>query len=109
MHHEFSAFRTSQGRASQKGVRHRLVDADGRPLDLIEPCLRTRSETALEGPGSAFRVVLRLSPICPFYASVCGLVDGLDQCTHLTLQPFEAVLQTVRLMDHWKLPGCPDR
>jgi uncharacterized protein YbdZ (MbtH family) len=37
MHHEPSAFRTAQNRARQKGVRHRLVDADGRLLDLIEP------------------------------------------------------------------------
>jgi hypothetical protein len=37
MHHEPSAFRTAQKRARQKGVRCRLVDADGRLLDLIEP------------------------------------------------------------------------
>ena len=37
MHHEPSAFRAAQNRARKKGVRHRLVDADGRLLDLIEP------------------------------------------------------------------------
>ena len=37
MHHEPSAFRTAKSRAQQKGIRHRLVDADGRLLDLIEP------------------------------------------------------------------------
>ena len=37
MQHEPSAFRTAQNRARQKGVRHGLLEADGRLLDFIEP------------------------------------------------------------------------
>ncbi len=35
--HEPSATRTAQQRARSTGLRHRLVDADGRLLDLLEP------------------------------------------------------------------------
>ena len=36
-HHQSDAFRTAQARARSTGKRHRLVDEDGRLLDLIEP------------------------------------------------------------------------
>ncbi|NQW38467.1 MAG: hypothetical protein HQ469_04610 [Cyanobacteria bacterium] len=37
MHNEANAFRTAQGRARSTGKRHRLVDANGQLLDLVEP------------------------------------------------------------------------
>jgi hypothetical protein len=37
MNHQPSAFRTAQNRAKSTGKRHRLVDEDGRLLDLIDP------------------------------------------------------------------------
>lgn len=37
LHNEANAFRTAQNRARSTGKRHRLVDEDGRLLDLIEP------------------------------------------------------------------------
>ena len=37
MHNEANAFRTAQGRARNTGKRHRLVDANGQLLDLVEP------------------------------------------------------------------------
>ena len=36
-HNQADAFRTTQARARSTGKRHRLVDEDGRVLDLIEP------------------------------------------------------------------------
>jgi hypothetical protein len=36
-HHEGDAYRTACNRARSTGKRHRLVDSDGRLLDLIEP------------------------------------------------------------------------
>lgn len=36
-HHKGDAFRTAQNRAKSTGKRHRLVDGDGRLIDLIEP------------------------------------------------------------------------
>jgi hypothetical protein len=36
-HHEPSAYRTAKQRAKRKGKRHRLVDGDGRVLDIVEP------------------------------------------------------------------------
>jgi len=36
-HHEPTAFRTAKQRAKRKGKRHRLVDGDGRVLDIVEP------------------------------------------------------------------------
>lgn len=36
-HHEPSAYRTAKQRAKRTGKRHRLVDADGRVLDIVEP------------------------------------------------------------------------
>jgi len=36
-YNEADAFRTAQARARSTGKRHRLVDEDGRLLDLIEP------------------------------------------------------------------------
>ena len=36
-HHEPSAFRTAQARASSTGKRHRLVDSHGNLLDILEP------------------------------------------------------------------------
>lgn len=35
--HEPSAYRTAKQRAKRKGKRHRLVDGDGRVLDIVEP------------------------------------------------------------------------
>jgi hypothetical protein len=35
--HEPSAYRTAKQRAKTTGKRHRLVDADGRMLDIVEP------------------------------------------------------------------------
>lgn len=37
MHNEANAFRTAQSRAKRTGKRHRLVDEDGRLLDVIDP------------------------------------------------------------------------
>ncbi len=37
MNHEPSAFQTASSRARSSGKRHRLVDEDGRLLDLIDP------------------------------------------------------------------------
>ena len=37
MHHEPSAYRTAVNRAKSTGKRHRLVDADGHLLDLVDP------------------------------------------------------------------------
>lgn len=37
MHHQPSAYKTAQNRARTTGKRHRLVDAAGRLLDLLEP------------------------------------------------------------------------
>jgi tRNA splicing ligase len=37
MHNEANAFRTAQSRARSTGKRHRLVDANGQLLDLVEP------------------------------------------------------------------------
>jgi len=34
---ELSAYRTAKQRAKRKGKRHRLVDADGRVLAIVEP------------------------------------------------------------------------
>lgn len=36
-HNEADAFRTAQNRARSTGKRHRLVDEDGRLLDVIDP------------------------------------------------------------------------
>jgi hypothetical protein len=36
-HNEADAFRTAKNRAKTTGKRHRLVDGDGRLVDLIEP------------------------------------------------------------------------
>jgi hypothetical protein len=36
-HNEADAFRTAKNRAKTTGQRHRLVDGDGRLVDLIEP------------------------------------------------------------------------
>ena len=36
-HHEASAFRSAQQRARSTGKRHRLIDDEGRVLDIIEP------------------------------------------------------------------------
>ena len=36
-HNEADAFRTAQSRARSTGKRHRLVDEDGRLLDVLEP------------------------------------------------------------------------
>ncbi|MEA5474265.1 hypothetical protein VB716_08530 [Synechococcus sp. CCY9201] len=36
-HHEPSAFRSAQQRARSTGKRHRLIDDEGRVLDIIEP------------------------------------------------------------------------
>jgi hypothetical protein len=36
-HNEADAYRTAKNRAKSTGKRHRLADADGRLLDLIEP------------------------------------------------------------------------
>ena len=36
-HHEPSAYRTAKQRAKRTGKRHRLVDAEGRVLDIVEP------------------------------------------------------------------------
>lgn len=36
-HNEGEAYRSAQARARSTGKRHRLVDADGRLLDVIEP------------------------------------------------------------------------
>ena len=36
-HNEADAYRTAHARARSTGKRHRLVDADGRLLDLLEP------------------------------------------------------------------------
>ena len=36
-HHSPSAYKSAQNRASNTGKRHRLVDEDGRLLDLLEP------------------------------------------------------------------------
>ena len=36
-HNEADAYRTTKNRAKSAGKRHRLVDAGGRLLDLIEP------------------------------------------------------------------------
>ena len=35
-HHEADAYRTAENRSKRTGLRHRLVDDDGRVLDLIE-------------------------------------------------------------------------
>tara|TARA_Y100000004_G_scaffold125603_1_gene141306 strand:+ start:1470 stop:1643 length:174 start_codon:yes stop_codon:yes gene_type:complete len=37
MNHQASAYRTAERRASSTGKRHRLVDADGHLLDLVDP------------------------------------------------------------------------
>lgn len=37
MHNEANAFRTAQNRARSTGKRYRLVDSNGRLLDLIDP------------------------------------------------------------------------
>ena len=37
MHHEPSAYRTAVNRTKSTGKRHRLVDADGHLLDLVDP------------------------------------------------------------------------
>ena len=37
MHNAADAFRTAQSRARSTGKRHRLVDANGQLLDLVEP------------------------------------------------------------------------
>jgi len=37
VHHEASAYRTAKQRANNTGERHRLVNADKRVLDIIEP------------------------------------------------------------------------
>lgn len=37
MHNEANAFRTAQSRARSTGKRYRLVDGDGRLLDILEP------------------------------------------------------------------------
>ena len=36
-HHEGDAFRTAKARAKATGKRFRIVDADGRLLDLVDP------------------------------------------------------------------------
>lgn len=36
-HNEADAFRTAKSRAQSTGKRHRLVDGDGRLVDLIDP------------------------------------------------------------------------
>ncbi len=36
-HHQPSAYRTAQSRARTTGKRHRLVDDNGRLLDIVEP------------------------------------------------------------------------
>jgi hypothetical protein len=36
-HHQPSAFRTAQQRARSTGKRHRLVDDNGRLLDIVDP------------------------------------------------------------------------
>lgn len=36
-HNEVDAFRTAKSRAQSTGKRHRLVDGDGRLVDLIDP------------------------------------------------------------------------
>ena len=36
-HNQADAFRTAQSRARSTGKRHRLVDANGQLLDLVEP------------------------------------------------------------------------
>jgi DNA relaxase NicK len=36
-HNQADAFRTAQARARSTGKRHRLVDANGQLLDLVEP------------------------------------------------------------------------
>ena len=35
-HHAADAYRTAENRSKRTGLRHRLVDDDGRVLDLIE-------------------------------------------------------------------------
>ena len=37
MSHEPTAYKTAQKRADQTGKRHRLIDENGRVLDIIEP------------------------------------------------------------------------
>ena len=37
MNHQASAYRTAERRASSTGKRHRLVDAEGHLLDLVDP------------------------------------------------------------------------
>ena len=37
MHNAANAFRTARNRARSTGKRHRLVDGDGRLLDILEP------------------------------------------------------------------------
>ena len=37
VHNEANAFRTAKQRARNTGKRHRLVDADGSVLDIVEP------------------------------------------------------------------------
>ena len=37
VHNEANAFRTAKQRAKNTGKRHRLVDADGSVLDIVEP------------------------------------------------------------------------
>ena len=37
MHNEANAFRTAQSRARSTGKRHRLTDANGSLLDVIDP------------------------------------------------------------------------
>ena len=37
MHHLPDAYRTAKNRATRTQKRHKLVDADGRLLDLVEP------------------------------------------------------------------------
>ena len=36
-HNEADAFRTAESRARSSGKRHRLLDEDGRLLDVLEP------------------------------------------------------------------------
>ena len=36
-HYQPSAYRTAKQRAKRTGKRHRLVDTDGRVLDIVEP------------------------------------------------------------------------
>ena len=36
-HHEADAYKTAKNRASRTNTRHRIVDNDGKLLDLVEP------------------------------------------------------------------------